>query len=80
MIPITYGVIEETYSTDEDYRVSYGIACYADLEECGTATIVNSVRDISSDKKTISDIVLLFNTNKLSLIHFEDVVDDIFGR
>lgn len=76
---VTYGVTEEKYSINGDVRNSYGIACYSDVDECGSATIIRSVRDITSDYEMITEVVRKFNTNKLSLIHFDNVVDDIFG-
>lgn len=76
---VTYGVTEETYSVNGSVRNSYGIACYADVDECGSATIIKSVRDITSDYNMIVEVVRQFNANKLDLLHFDNVVDDIFG-
>lgn len=79
MIPVTYGIIKEIFSLNGETRISYGIACYACHQECGTASILNSVSDISSDEKTVSDIVMLLNQNELSLVHFEDVLEDVIS-
>ena len=73
---ITYRVTAETYSIGTSSRTSYGIAAYADHEKDGTATIVVSVHDVTSDKQSLSDLVALCNHLKLSTIHPNDVVED----
>jgi len=73
---ITYGVTEECYTVGSDRRVAYGIAVYADADTTGTASIVASVRDISSDKKKVEEFVRLCNSGGVSLIHFSEMVDD----
>lgn len=73
---ITYGITEEIYSLGTDRRVSYGIAAYANAEEDGTATVVASVHDVTTDKQSLSELVLLCNRSELSVIHLEDAVED----
>lgn len=46
----TYGITEERYALEKDSRVSYGIAAYSDTDEDGTAMIIASVHDVTSDK------------------------------
>lgn len=76
---ITYGIIEEIYSLDAESRTFYGIAAYADAQEDGTATIVASVHDITSDKQALADLVLLGNRLELSTVHLMDVVMDFLA-
>ena len=73
---ITYGITEEIYSLGSDRRVSYGIAAYANAEEDGTATVVASVHDITTDKQSLSELVLSCNRLGLSTIHLEDAVEN----
>lgn len=73
---ITYGITEEIYSLGSDRRVSYGIAAYANAEEDGTAIIVASVHDITTDKQSLSELVLSYNRLGLSTIHLEDAVEN----
>ena len=42
---------EETYSLETNTRISYGIAAYADSKDGGTATIIDVIHDITSDKQ-----------------------------
>ena len=76
MTDITYGISEEIYSSDKEKRKAYGIVAYANFDKEKLAVIVDSVRDISSDKKQIEELVRLCNELELSLLHFHDVVTD----
>ena len=71
---ITYGIVEEIYSMGITSRTSYGIAAYEDAGEDSIATIVEFIPDIISDKQSLSELVLLCNRLKLSLIHLNDVL------
>lgn len=77
---ITYGITEEIYSIGTASRTSYGIAAYADADEDSLATIVAFIPDIISDKQSLSELVLLCNRLKLSLIHLNDVVEDFLAN
>ncbi len=76
---VTYGITEEVYSLGTDFRTAYGIVAYADAEEDGTATILRSVRDITSDKEKLKALVDICNRLKLSTIHLLDVVEDFLA-
>lgn len=80
MMNVTYGVTEEIYSLGATSRISYGIAAYADAEEDGTATIVVSVHDVTTDKQALDDLVSLCNRLELSTVHLMDVVEDFLAR
>lgn len=76
MNDITYGTIMEIYTLGDNKRISYGIAVYSDTNHSGTATIILSIHDISSEKKQIDDIVSHCNFYHLSPEHLADVIDD----
>ena len=76
---VTYGISEESYVLNNDCRVSYGIVIYANADQDGTAMIIDSIRDISSDKEKIALLVDECNRHKLSPIHLRDVIDDFIG-
>ena len=80
MINVTYGVTKEIYSLGASSRVSYGIAAYADAEEEGTATIVVSVHDVTTDKQALYELVSLCNRSELSTVHLMDVVEDFLAN
>lgn len=73
---ITYGIVEEIYVLGESKRIAYGIAAYADAETDGTATIVASVNDISSDKDSVEEFVKNCNRTKLSPRALKDAAED----
>lgn len=78
MSRIRYGITEEVYSLGERSRLSYGIAAYT--EQDGTATIVASVRDITSDKAKITALVRSCNRLALSPLHLRDVIEDFLAN
>ncbi len=73
---VVYGISEETYILGGEKRIAYGIVAYANSDQEKTAVIVDSIRDISSDKERICALVHKCNNLKISLLHFHDVVDD----
>ena len=79
MMNVTYGVAKEIYSLGNSSRTSYGIAAYADAEEDGTATIVASVHDVTSDKQALDELVSLCNRLELSTVHLMDIVEDFLA-
>ena len=80
---VTYGIIEEIYVFEGYSRISYGIAAYApsnaDFDTDITASILTSVRDISSDRKTVENLVRLYNHMSLSPSHLADVAEDFLA-
>ncbi len=79
MSSITYGLVEERYALNGQERTSYGIAIYADAELDGTATVIASIHDITSDKPKLAALVQQCNLLELSPIHLEDVVEDFLS-
>ncbi len=76
---VTYGITKEHYSIGSDSRVSYGIAAYANADADGTATVFDSVHDITPDKASLEKLVRDCNRLKLSPEHLRDVVDDFLA-
>ena len=79
MMNVTYAVAEEKYALGEEKRTSYGIVAYANAEQDGTATIVTSVRDITSDNHRLIKLVDDCNRLELSPLHLPDVVEDFLS-
>ena len=77
---VIYGIIEERYILSNDARVSYGIAAFADAESDGTATIIASVHDISSDITCIINLVNDCNKALVSPVFLRNIVEDFLGR
>ena len=73
---ITYAVAEERYTFDNETRTSYGIVAYSNADQDGSKTIVASVRDVTSDKTSLTKLVNDCNRLELSTVHLSDVVED----
>ncbi len=76
---VTYGIIEEVYTLNEDRRLSYGLAAYADADQNGTSVVVASVHGITSDKERLLEQIEQYNLSRLSLIHLDDVIADFLA-
>ena len=79
MMNVTYAVAEEKYVIGNESRISYGIVAYSNAEQEGTATIVASIRDITSDKNRLKRLVDDCNRLKLSTVHLYGVVEDFLS-
>ena len=77
---ITYGVVKESYILDGVSRKAYGLVAYADAELDGTATIVASARDLTENRERIEAFARRCNEGKISLVHFDDVVEDFLSE
>ena len=73
---ITYAVSEERYTFGNETRTSYGIVAYSNADQDGSKTIVASVRDVTSDKTSLTKLVNDCNRLELSTVHLKDVVED----
>ena len=80
MKSVTYGIVEEKYVLHNQDRIAYGIAAYADAERDGTATVLASVSDITSDKQKLEKLVFYCNQLGLSELHLRDVVEDFLAE
>ncbi len=79
ILPVTYGMIEEIYSLGSDSRTAYGIAAYADAETDGTASVLQSIHDITADREKLLALVETCNRLKLPPMHLRDVVEDFLS-
>ena len=73
---ITYAVSEERYTFGNETRTSYGIVAYSNADQDGSKIIVASVRDVTSDKASLTKLVNDCNRLELSTVHLSDVVED----
>ena len=73
---ITYAVSEERYTFGNETRTSYGIVAYSNADQDGSKTIVASVRDVTSDKTSLTKLVNDCNRLELSTVHLNDVAED----
>lgn len=76
---ITYGVVKETYLLGEVKREAYGLVAYANVVEDGTATIVASASDLTDKRELVEELASKCNVGNLSLVHFNDVVEDFLA-
>ena len=79
MMNVTYAVSEEKYVIGNESRISYGIVAYSNAEQEGAATIVASIRDITSDNHRLIKLVDDCNRLELSPLHLPDVVEDFLS-
>ena len=77
---VTYGVIKETHLLKGHVRCSYGIAAYANARENGTLTLLATVRDITSDRRSAERLAEKCNKARLSPYHLGDVTEDFFTK
>ena len=77
---VTYAIVEEKYTLGNESRVSYGIAAFSDVTENGTATIVASIHDITSNKEDLGKLIDDCNRLKLSTVHLPNIVEDFLSN
>ncbi len=80
MKEVTYGLIEEKYAAGTLMRTSYGIAAYSCQKQCGTASVIVSVHDVTDNLEQINALVEKCNNCDLSFEHLEDVVNDYLAQ
>lgn len=78
MSSITYGVSKKAYLYEGTTREAFGLVAYAELD--GTATIVATANDLSSDEIKLQELANKCNEDKLELVHFNDIVEDFIAR
>ena len=76
MNTITYIISEETYTSKNKQRRSYGVVICSKMGTDGISTIIDSVKDVSMEKCKIQNLVNECNRLKLSPIHFREVIED----
>ena len=80
MSTVTYGIVVETYSLENQSRNAYGIVAYADADEDGTAIVVASAHDIADNRCRAEQLADKCNRGNLSLCHFDDVIEDFLAE
>lgn len=77
---ITYGLIKETYKIEGDEMISYGIAVLENIKAENVVLILDSVRNISTNRAKVENLIKRCNELKLSVIHLQDVIDDMLNQ
>ena len=72
-----YVVVQNTYFNGDATRTSFGIAIVEEYD--GITTVLESMSDISMEKKAIEELVKYCNEQKLELMHFQDVIMDFLA-
>lgn len=71
---IRYEAFEETFNKGKfNSYVTFGVRAVDTISN----TEVVSISDVFTDQKTAEYFVELFNTQKLELIHLNDVIEDL---
>ena len=73
---ITYGMIKEEHFCKGATRISYGVGAYSNYDPDETATLIESISDVSADRKSMAEFVEKCNNAELSVYHLRDVVED----
>ncbi len=77
---VAYEVVGELYPVGDKICISYGIAAYIDAATSDTKTVIACVRDVTTNKTEIEDLVQECNAFGLSPIHLVDVVEDFLNN
>ena len=76
MTPITYEIIEEIRLIDAELQKTYGIVAYLKDQNHSKVICLSFIKDITTDKDRLSQLVQKCNSYHLSLLHLKDVVED----
>lgn len=79
MSTVTYGVVAETYSLENQSRNAYGIVAYADANQDETATVVASAHDIT-DNRCRAEQLAAIPYNEKKLFTFSNVFSYFFAK
>ena len=80
MMELHYDIVEEKYFLNGKIRISYGlVACVAKNDD-DISTIVATVSDVTCDREKIERLVRNCNEMRLSLIHFNDAIEDFLAE
>ena len=75
-----YGITKEIYSHQNNTRTAFGISAYEDSESNESDYALETVSDVTSDEKTIIELVDNCNRLELSSVHLKDVVEDFLAK
>ena len=77
---VVYEVVGEPQSSGDSSCISYGIAAYIDAATSNTKNVIAYVRDVTTSKTEIEDLVQKCNAFGLSPIHLVDVIEDFLNK
>jgi hypothetical protein len=77
---VAYEIVGEPHSCGENNYISYGIAAYVDAATSDTKNVIACVRDVTTNKTEIEDLVQKCNAFGLSPIHLVDVIEDFLNN
>ncbi len=78
-IPITYGIREEIYCLGNERRLAFGIVAYSNAETDGTATVIESVGDVTDDRAALENLVRKCNGEGLDPRDLYAIAEDFIG-
>ena len=77
---VVYEVVGEPQPLGDSNCVSYGIAAYIDAVTSNTKNVIAYVRDVTTSKTEIENLVQKCNAFGLSPIHLVDVIEDFLNK
>ena len=76
---VTYGLIEEAFILKLNVVKLYGVVAYKNIGSDNELIILDSIRNISTNKELVQCLIDKCNKYNLSIIHLEDVVNDMIN-
>jgi len=74
--PCRYRIVSEVLASyDCDRHTAYGIQAVFEYEN--TSVVYDTVRDISTDRSQVEEMVEKFNNFELHPLHFLDAIEDM---
>lgn len=77
---VTYGLIEETLILKLNVVKLYGVVAYENIGSDNELIILDSIRNISTNKEVVQGLIDNCNKYNLSIIHLEDVINDMINH
>ena len=77
---VVYKVVGEPQSSGDSSCISYGIVAYIDAATSNTKNVIAYVRDVTTNKIEIENLVQKCNAFGLSPIHLVDVIEDFLNK
>ena len=77
---VVYEVVGEPQPSGDSTCISYGIAAYIDAATSNTKNVIAHVRDVTTSRPEIENLVQKCNAFGLSPIHLVDVIEDFLNK
>lgn len=77
---VVYEVVGEPHPLGDSNCISYGIAAYIDAATSNTKNVIAYVRDVTTSKTEIENLVQKCNAFGLSPMHLVDVIEDFLNK